>query len=210
MLKMKKFNLGPLETNCYLLYKGKEAIVIDPGGDPEVLLDYINNNGLTLKAILNTHLHFDHIQGNAELSSQTKAPVLSPEKDRFLLSEEVGAGGFMGLPKTPEFEFQNLESGETSFLGSTCHILNTPGHTPGSLSFFFPDLEGVFVGDLLFHRSVGRTDFPGGDAEVLKQSAREQIFVLPDNTTIYSGHGLDSRVLDEKLHNPFFHENSFF
>ncbi|WP_028574825.1 MBL fold metallo-hydrolase [Desulfonatronovibrio hydrogenovorans] len=209
MLKLKQFNLGPLETNCYLIYNDKQALAVDPGGDPEAVIDFLQTQELNLQTILNTHLHFDHIQGNQSLSSRTGAEIMAPQKDSFLLQTEVGGGGFMGFPETPAFDFINLEPGQTVFLDSPCHVLGTPGHTPGSLSFYFPELNAVFVGDLLFFRSVGRTDFPGGDPEVLKESAQKQIFTLPDNTTIYSGHGPESRVLDERLHNPFFHEHKF-
>ena len=205
MLKLRGFSLGALETNCYLLYNDKEAVAIDPGGDPGEVLDFLSQKKLKLSCILNTHLHFDHIQGNADLSSSTKAPIFAPKKDEFLMKTEVGGGGFMGFPRTPAFDFEPLDEGETMFLGSPCHILSTPGHTPGSLSFYFPEIEAVFVGDLIFFRSVGRTDFPGGDAQVLKRSAMEKIFTLPGNTVIYSGHGPESKVGDEKLHNPFFH-----
>ncbi|MFO7729064.1 MAG: MBL fold metallo-hydrolase [Desulfonatronovibrio sp.] len=208
MLQVKQFNLGMLETNCYLLYNDRQALAVDPGGDPGEVLDFLRERKLKLACILNTHLHFDHIQGNSELSENTGAEIYAPEEDEFLLKTEVGSGGFMGFPRTPKFDYKPLQEGETDFLGSTCHILATPGHTPGSLSFYFPELKAVFVGDLIFYRSVGRTDFPGGDMEELKRSAREKIFTLPDNTIIYSGHGPESRVLDEKLHNPFFHEHS--
>ncbi|WP_198146036.1 MBL fold metallo-hydrolase [Desulfonatronovibrio magnus] len=207
MIEIRKFCLGALETNCYLLHNKAEAIAIDPGGDPLSLVAYLHENGLKLVHILNTHLHFDHIQGNAALVSETNAPVSAPEKDRYLLDTEVGGGGFMGFPKTPSFSFQDLQEGDKEFLGVNCRILWTPGHTPGSVSFYFPDVDAVFVGDLIFYRSVGRTDFPGGNAQTLKESASNKIFTLPDNTVIYSGHGPESRVLDEKLHNPFFHES---
>ncbi len=204
MLRVKQFSLGVLETNCYLLHRDKEAIIIDPGGDPGEVLDFLSEKKMKLNCILNTHLHFDHIQGNADLSSATGAPIYGPRKDEFLMKTEVGGGGFMGFPRTPAFDFQSLEEGETEFLDSLCKILSTPGHTPGSLSFYFPEIESVFVGDLIFFRSVGRTDFPGGDAGVLKQSVSQKIFDLPDSTIIYSGHGPESSVGDEKIHNPFF------
>lgn len=206
MLRIKQFSLGALETNCYLLYSETEALAIDPGGDPGEVLFFLKNKKLNLDLILNTHLHFDHIQGNAELSAGTGAGIFAPKEDEFLMDTEVGNGGFMGFPRTPAFDFMPLKQGRTEYLGAQCHVLATPGHTPGSMSFYFPDLEAVFVGDLIFFRSVGRTDFPGGDAGVLKKSVVEKIFTLPDQTTIYSGHGPETSVGDEKLQNPFFHE----
>lgn len=209
MLKVNIFPLGMLQTNCYLLHTRSEALAIDPGGDPEKLIEYLRDNGLALTRILNTHLHFDHIQGNARLAEACGCSILAPEQDRFLLDTEVGAGGFMDLPETPAFDFEPLEAGSHEFLGYECRALLTPGHTPGSLSFYFPDIEAVFVGDLLFQGAVGRTDFPGGDMEVLKKSAREKIFDLPDNTVIYPGHGPQSTVLEEKRYNPFFQDSGF-
>ena len=206
MVEIRIFQLGVLQTNCYLIFNKNEAVVIDPGGDPREVISFLAKNNLRLTHILNTHLHFDHIQGNAALANATGAPILANKEDEFLLQTEVGAGGFMDFPETEPFDFNDLREGETEFLGLTCQVLATPGHTPGSLSFYFPEIEAVFVGDLLFFRSIGRTDFPGGDFETLKKSAQEKIFTLPDDTIIYPGHGEETRVMDERLHNPFFHE----
>ncbi|HKK33584.1 MAG TPA: MBL fold metallo-hydrolase, partial [Desulfomicrobiaceae bacterium] len=93
MIKIKMFQLGPLETNCYVLYTNKEAVVVDPGGDPEEVLAFLKDNGLTLTHILNTHLHFDHIQGNARLARETGAPILASDKDSHLLDTDIGGGG---------------------------------------------------------------------------------------------------------------------
>lgn len=203
MLNLKVFGLGVLSTNCYLLYTPKEAIVIDPGGEPSQVLEFLEKNNLTLTHILNTHLHFDHIQGNALLSEKTGAPILASEKDNYLLESELGLGGFMDFPETPKFSFQNLEPGKLTLLGTECEVLSTPGHSPGSLSFYFQELKAVFVGDLIFFRSVGRTDFPGGDFDLLVKSAREKIFSLPEETIIYPGHGEATKVGEEKRHNPY-------
>jgi glyoxylase-like metal-dependent hydrolase (beta-lactamase superfamily II) len=194
-----------LETNCYLVSNdAKQAVVIDPGGDPAEVLAFVRSQGLTLTHILNTHLHFDHIGGNAALSAATGAPILAGEADRPLLDSDLGGGGFMGFPKTPAFSFTPLEPGTHSFVGATCHVLATPGHSPGSLSLYFPALGAVFCGDLIFYRSVGRTDFPGGDAKVLKESACSKILVLPEETIIYPGHGPETDVRDARENNPFF------
>lgn len=203
MLNLKIFSLGVLATNCYLLFSEKEAIVIDPGGEPGQILKFLEENNLTLTHILNTHLHFDHIQGNATLSKKTGAPILASEKDSYLLESELGLGGFMDFPETPRFSFQNLEPGRLTLLDSVCEVLSTPGHSPGSLSFYFRELKAVFVGDLIFFRSVGRTDFPGGDFDLLVSSAQEKILSLPEETTIYPGHGEATKVGDEKKHNPY-------
>ncbi len=203
-LRVKIFNLGVLATNCYLIFNKDEAIVIDPGGEPTEIIKFLGKNNLTLTLILNTHLHFDHIQGNAKLSKLTGAPIFASQKDAYLLESELGLGGFMDFPSTELFEFKDLRPGEIDVLNTKCKVLATPGHSPGSLSFYFPELKDVFVGDLIFFRSVGRTDFPGGDLEILKKSVEESIFTLPADTIIYPGHGESTVVKEEKMHNPFF------
>ncbi len=205
MLNVTLFQLGPLETNCYVLSNdAKEALVIDPGGDPAEVLAHIQAQGLRVTHILNTHLHFDHIGGNAALTDATGAPIFAGEADAYLLDTELGGGGFMGFPQTPAFSFTPLNQGTHTLLDTTWHVLATPGHSPGSLSFYVPSLGAVFCGDLIFYRSVGRTDFPGGDQNVLRESAYTHILVLPETTTIYPGHGPATDVRDARRNNPFF------
>lgn len=203
-MTIKTYQLGPLQTNCYVLAGETEAVVIDPGGDPTVVLAYLKENGLTLTHILNTHLHFDHTAGNKALSEATGAPVLASKQDANLLDTWLGKGGDMGLPLIDMFEWENLEPGGRAFAGLECQILHTPGHSEGSLTFHFPEAKAAFVGDLIFYRSIGRTDFPGGDLDVLKDSVKKRIFSMPDDTLLLSGHGPETTVGDEKNHNPFF------
>lgn len=206
MIEIKQFQLGPLETNCYLLYTDTEAVVVDPGGDPEEVLAFLKARGLTLTHILNTHLHFDHIQGNARLARETGAPILASDKDAYLLDTDLGGGGFMGFPRTDSFSFEPVSEGEITLLGEACQVLETPGHSPGCVAYYFPSMKAVFSGDLLFYRSVGRTDFPGGSEELLKRSVVAKIFTLHDQTMVYPGHGPETMVGDEKINNPFFSE----
>ncbi|MBU1610325.1 MAG: MBL fold metallo-hydrolase [Proteobacteria bacterium] len=201
-MHIEKFQLGPLGTNAYVLDNGHEAVAIDPGGNPEPMIAHLG--GKTLTHILVTHLHFDHIYGVRALADATGATILAPSEDAFLMDTEVGRGGMMGLPLVNPFDFEAIGPGESEFLGYPCTVFQTPGHTPGSLSFYFPQAKAVFVGDLIFFRSVGRTDFPGGSASTLKQSVTENIFPLPPDTVIYSGHGAETTVGDEMNHNPFF------
>lgn len=197
------FPLGPLQTNCYVLANGGEAVAVDPGGDPAVVLKHLDAEGLTLTAILNTHLHFDHTGGNKALSEATGAPILASDADGYLLDSWMGKGGDMGVPPVPPYVWRNLEPGETVFAGARCAVFHTPGHSPGSLTFHFPEAGAAFVGDLIFYRSIGRTDFPGGDLDVLKRSVEEHIFTLPPETRLLSGHGPETTVADERNHNPF-------
>lgn len=206
MLNVTAMPLGPLDTNCYLVHSESEALVIDPGGDAHEVLSFLESGKLTLRGILNTHLHFDHIQANADLVAATGVTVLASPKDGFLLETELGGGGMMGFPRTPAFSFAPLEEGDLALLGTTCRVLATPGHSPGSMSFYFEDLGAVFVGDLLFYRSVGRTDFPGSSERELLRSVRTKIFTLPEETVVYPGHGPETTVRQERLNNPFFTE----
>ncbi len=201
-MRIETLALGPLETNCYLVGDDTRALAIDPGGEPQTVLGALQ--GRRLEAILATHFHFDHIQGIAGLVEATGAPVFADPREAALLETELGAGGMWGFPPTPAFSWSPLAPGETSFLDTPCLVLSTPGHSPGGLSFYFPTLEAVFVGDLIFYRSVGRTDFPGSSPQVLERSVREQIFTLPEKTRIYPGHGPATTVGEEMRHNPFF------
>jgi len=205
-MHIETFPLGPLATNGYLVSHEGQAVFVDPGGDPARVLAAIKAQGLRLTHILVTHLHCDHIYGCAALAQATGAPVLANPEDGFLLDTEVGGGGLMGLPRVDLFDYESLRPGPAEFLGLPCSVLHTPGHTPGSLSFFFPDQKQVFVGDLLFKRSIGRTDFPGGSTEALLAAVREKIFVLPSDTVVLSGHGPATTAGDEKTHNPFFND----
>ncbi|MBF0481150.1 MAG: MBL fold metallo-hydrolase [Desulfovibrionaceae bacterium] len=203
-MQIETYPLGPLLTNSYLLAQGGAALAVDCGGDPGPMLARLSSKGLTLSHVVLTHLHCDHIYGAAALARATGAIVLAAEEDKPLLQTEVGGGGFMGLPLVAPFDFQDLPPGETDFLGLPCRVLATPGHTPGSRSLYFPQAGAVFCGDLLFARSVGRTDFPLGDHDALLRSVREQIFTLPPQTMVYSGHGPQTSVGEEREHNPFF------
>ena len=202
-MSIRNFNLGPLETNCYVLYDKAYALAVDPGGDPEEVIHFLKAKQLTLLVILNTHLHFDHILGNAALHAATGAPIRTPEGDAPLMQSELGTGGMWGFPKVPVFESSPLPEGEHSFGPFLCRVLHTPGHSPGSLCFVIPEEHAAFVGDVIFYRGVGRTDFPGGDTEVLLRSIRTKIFTLPDDTRLYPGHGLPTTVADEQRNNPY-------
>ena len=206
MLHVTAMPLGPLDTNCYVLHSDREAVVIDPGGDADEILSFLSSKKLALNGVLNTHLHFDHIQGNADLVAATGVAVMANPRDAYLMQTELGGGGMMGFPRTPPFEIVPLEEGELPLLGTTCSVLATPGHSPGSLSFYCETVGAVFVGDLIFYRSVGRTDFPGSSERDLMRSVRTKIFTLPEDTVIYPGHGPETTVRQERLNNPFFTE----
>lgn len=197
------FPLGPLSTNSYVMDNGKDAIAIDVGGDPSPMLQYLQEHKLNLAAICLTHLHFDHLYGVADLASVTGAPVYTPEADAPIADTEAARGGIWGMPPVPEFPSKNLPLGSITIGGMPCMALSTPGHTPGGVSFYFPDEKAVFTGDALFYRSLGRTDFPMGNHQLLLQSIHEKLFTLPDDVKVYPGHGPSTTIGDEKKHNPF-------
>lgn len=197
------FPLGPLDTNCFVVHSEIEALAVDPGGQPDEVLDFLRANSLTLTHILLSHLHFDHTYGVAELVRQTGAKVLGPEGDRSMLENEMGLGGLWGLPKVEPYEYSAQLPGPLQLLGTDCLVLSTPGHTPGGLSFYFPALKAVFSGDTLFYRSIGRSDFPGGSQHSLEESIRKELFSLPDDTRVYCGHGPQTTIGDERRNNPY-------
>ncbi|MGE4297874.1 MAG: MBL fold metallo-hydrolase [Desulfovibrionaceae bacterium] len=198
------FALGPLATNCFVAVSDGKAVAVDPGGEPSRVIEALKVKNLTLTHILVTHFHFDHIYGCKALADATGAPIVASPTDAFLLDTELGGGGFMGFPTVEPFAYTGIEPGETAFLDQPCTVLATPGHSPGSLSFYFPREGHLFSGDVIFARSIGRTDFPGGSLDDLLASVREKIFTLPDDTVIHSGHGDATTVGEERLHNPFF------
>ena len=202
-MEVNVFCLGPLETTCVLLHNGKEALVFDPGGNPQEVVDYLKTHGLTLTGIFNTHLHFDHTYGNASLSRATGAPVKASERDSYMLQSQLGQGGTYGLPQVDPYDFADIDEGWLELLGEKCKILATPGHSPGSLSYYFPGKGIVLSGDVLFYRSVGRSDFPGGDGQTLLKTIREKLYALPEATVVYAGHGLKTTIGAEKTENPF-------
>ena len=202
-MQILSFPLGPLETNCYFVSNGSQAIVIDPGGDPAPALQLLKKNALTLTHIFNTHLHLDHTYGNAALAAATGAKIYAGENEKIIEQTELAQGGLFGLPLVPTYSWEAIAPGEHEILNSVCQVLSTPGHSPGSISLYFASAKACFVGDVIFKDSVGRTDFPGCSSKDLKDSIHKQIFTLPDETTLYPGHGPSTTVLREKKSNPY-------
>jgi hydroxyacylglutathione hydrolase len=182
--------VGPIQANCYVVgcKKTLEAVVIDPGDEVPRIVSEIVKRKLTVKYILNTHGHWDHTGGNAELKKITRAPLL------------IHAGDAPQLSEGPD-EF--LEEGRDIRFGTfTLQVIHTPGHSPGGVCFSGGGV--IFTGDTLFAGSIGRTDLSGGDYETLIQGVRRKIFSLGDDVRVYPGHGPSSSVGQEKTRNPFF------
>ncbi|WP_319764802.1 MBL fold metallo-hydrolase [Maridesulfovibrio sp.] len=203
-IQVETFVLDPMQTNSYLLSSGNEAVVIDCGLNPAPMLQAIRERRLTVQSIYLTHMHFDHIGGVSALQEMTGAEVYGNHKDLYLSDIPINEGGFLEFKKKLNFEIKDLRQGRQTILDNPVMILETPGHTPGSLSFFFPTLGSAFVGDLLFMISVGRTDLPGGDSNELISSIKNRIFILPGSTQIFSGHGPKTTIKHEMNNNPHF------
>lgn len=195
-----------IQANCYILgdEESREAVVIDPGGDTPVVLRTLENKGLSPSAILATHGHFDHVEGLASLKRATGAPICVHAGDRSLIEGMKDQGLLFGMrveAAPPPDRY--LEDGQEIAFGKlSLRVVHTPGHSPGSVSYLMDKM--VFVGDLLFAGSIGRTDLQGGDYDTLIRSVRTRIFTLPEDTVVYPGHGPATTVGREKRINPFF------
>ena len=201
------FPIGPLETNAYVLYEQQDAVIVDPGGDLRAglqsVLDFLSRNKLNPQAVVLTHMHFDHVMGVAQLvNSFPGIKVFGSKKDDGMLHASFSSGTW-GMPPVPAFEYEDLAPGDHSFGAVACTVFATPGHSAGSLSLYVPKENAVIVGDLLFYRSIGRTDLSGSNHQHLIRSLQQHIYTLPPTTVVYAGHGPETRVGDEKQFNPF-------
>lgn len=210
MIKVEVFTFSPIRENTYVLYNDKnECMIVDPGcyfqEEKQVLKQWIEDRGLQVKKLLNTHGHLDHVFGNKfVVETWGVLPWLHPAEEQ--VYKMAPASGLMwSLP----FELYSgpmnwLKEGEDVVFGEdSFQVLFTPGHSPGSVSFYHAGQEFILGGDVLFRESIGRTDLPGGNTETLLNSIRTQLFVLPDETVVLSGHGEPTTIGYEKQHNPF-------
>jgi len=204
-MQVHSMEVGPIGTNCYIVVneKNKEAVMVDPGGDPERLIALIGKLGVSIKAIMLTHGHMDHIGAVAEMKEFTKAPIYISEKDDNMLDNpESNLAAFMGTElHCPPADYHYDQGDKLTIAGMEFKIYATPGHTPGGVCIHTDD--SVFCGDTIFCESVGRTDFPGGSYMTLVESIKDRILVLPDKTKLYPGHGPSTTVDWEKRRNPF-------
>ena len=204
-MKFNRLPLGVFQTNCYIVFdeETKEAAVIDPAGDFPEIKSFIETNKLKVKYIIITHAHGDHIGALKELKDYSNAVVcLHREDEEMLKSKSKNFSTMMGGTGVEMTADKFLEDGEVLELGDTkLNIIHTPGHSRGGISIYCDKV--LFSGDTLFQNSVGRTDLYGGSMTELVKSIREKLFILPDDTAVYPGHGPSTTILHEKQQNSF-------
>jgi hydroxyacylglutathione hydrolase len=190
------FAVGPLQTNCYLVYDptSMAGAVVDPGWHDERMLREINEIGVKVNFVINTHGHADHMAGNDDFT----APVIIHRMDEELLSDPVkNLSCFSGSPVTSRKAGRVVEDGDAVNVGGfELSVMHTPGHTPGGISLKCED--SVFSGDTLFFEGIGRTDLPGGDLEEILESIDEKLMCLPDHIKVFPGHGPETTIGDAR------------
>ena len=207
---IKTLPVGPIMANCFIVgcEETLAAAVIDPGDEPDRILQALAESNLTVKLIINTHGHFDHVGANKRLKEVTGAPILIHPLDAPMLNQlaDSAAAWGMAADNSPPPD-RELQDGDVVTFGKIIfRVIHTPGHTPGGISLYTE--HEVFVGDTLFAGSIGRTDFPGGSFETLKESIQQKLFVLSDDLKVYPGHNQPTTIGVEKRTNPFVGEQA--
>lgn len=208
-LEVVKLVVGELLTNCYLLKSGKEGVVVDPGAEGSLILKKIEELNIKVKYILDTHGHFDHIAANDVVREATGARLAIHHLDACCLTSAYKNSslllGWNIKQKSADILLNEGDVLEFGFCNLT--VLHTPGHTKGSASFLIDNK--IFVGDLLFAGSIGRTDLPGGSSEAMTESLK-RLGELPEDTVVYPGHGEETTIKEEVESNPFLNEAWFY
>lgn len=213
-MEIKCFTFGPVAVNTYVLYKDTDAVIIDCGvsdcQEQDKLKLFLSDRGLTPTALLNTHMHFDHALGNVWAINTFKGikcysphrdieglPPVSVQMGRFMMVEsaktDLPLGNYTDIKEDDVIRLSDME----------IKVLEVPGHSPGHVAFFIDSCKSIFTGDVLFYESIGRTDLWGGSFEILLKSIKDKIFSLPDDVTVYPGHGEKTTIGHEKINNPF-------
>jgi glyoxylase-like metal-dependent hydrolase (beta-lactamase superfamily II) len=210
-MTIKTFTFNPFQENTYIIHdETNEAVIIDAGclndGEKRVLKHYFEENNLTLKRLINTHLHLDHQFGNKFVHDTFGLMPEAGIEDEFLLDNVTAQARSFGLPITEEVQPLGayiIDNQEIKFGNTVLTALHVPGHSPGHMAFYAQNEGVVFVGDVLFQGSIGRTDLPKGDFATLILSITKKLLVLPDSTVVYSGHGPSTTIGYEKKNNPY-------
>lgn len=199
------FTLGAFQTNCYIVIAadGKQCLVFDPGNNGPELVKYLEDEALTPQAVVLTHGHADHIGGVEAIMEHFQVPLYIHKDDEIMLqSPDLNLSKKMGQHLTVPGAAKNVEEGDVLTCAElSFRVIATPGHTQGGVCYYG---EGILIaGDTLFYGSIGRTDFPGGSYDALIKNIREKLYILPDDTVVYPGHGPETTIGFEKMHNPF-------
>lgn len=205
-IRIGRMTLGVCATNCYFLYRegSSEVIFVDPGDRGADIYEALRGKGLSVAAILLTHGHFDHIWGAGKLRELSGAKIYALDAEKVVCQDAyVNVSAQAGRKATIDPD-EWLTDGQELFLaGVSLKVIATPGHTIGSCCYYVPEAGFLVAGDTLFAGSVGRTDFPTGSMSKLIRSIKEKLFVLPDETKVYPGHGEETSIGEEKKYNPF-------
>lgn len=205
-VKIGRMMIGSYQTNCYFLFREetKKAIVIDPADNGNLIYDKLTQNGFSVEAILLTHGHFDHIWGSKELRELSGAKIYVLDKEQTLCeSVDNNLSAMVGRAYTVVPDEYVADGAELTFDNISFKVIATPGHTIGSCCYYVEKAGILISGDTLFQESTGRTDFPTGSMSSIVRSIREKLFVLPDDTKVYPGHGDSTTIGYEKKYNPF-------
>jgi hydroxyacylglutathione hydrolase len=209
-MDVRQFTVGPVAENCYLLRAedSDRALIVDPGDEPDRILEAVDGLGVDVEGILVTHCHFDHIGAVAPVARETGAPVWCPEIEVPVLADIMSFVPWPGFGPYESYEADETVSGgeRLSLAGLEIDVVFTPGHSPGHVSYSIPDHGSLFSGDVLFQGSVGRTDLPGGDWGTLLESIRTLVEGHPPETAVYPGHMGITSLGAERASNPFLAE----
>jgi len=203
---VRTFPVGPLQCNCTVVGDPitRRALVVDPGGDADKILALLDELNLTVVAIIHTHAHLDHVLAAGEIKRTTGAPIYLHEGDQFLWDIVDQQCAMFGVPyddPLPKPDFYLKDDHDLDCCGGV--VIHTPGHTPGSVSFWFEEFKVLLAGDTLFKGSIGRTDLWGGDKDQIEQSIKERIYSLDESAIVVTGHGPNTTIGDEKEGNMF-------
>jgi hydroxyacylglutathione hydrolase len=202
---IRTFPVGPLQCNCSIIGDrlSSKALVVDPGGDAEQILGLINELNLTVVAIIHTHAHLDHILASGIIKEATGAPIYLHEGDKFLWDMVEQQCVMFGVPAITLPEPDGFIKDDQALNCCGGVAIHTPGHTPGSVSFWFEEYKTLIAGDTLFQGSIGRTDLPGGNFDQIITSIKERIYCLDDQALVVTGHGPNTVIGSEKVSNSF-------